>query len=317
MLRSARFIWLLLPVLMFACAEEAPPEPVQEATSLFGMPLYRPVPTGEQASALHENLAVAQEAYDANPNDADAIIWLGRRTAYQWRYQDAISIYTDGLSKHPEDARLYRHRGHRYISLRNFDAAIADYTRAVGLIEGTPDEIEPDGQPNAAGQPRSTLHTNIYYHLGLAHYLKGEFEQALDAYQKCLAASTNDDMYIATADWLYMTLRRLGRDEEAAAVLEPIHAEMDILENTSYLRRLLMYKGELTPDELMAVEEGEDADLTFATQGYGVGNWYLYNGDREQAQAIFERVVAGEYWAAFGYLAAEADLLRMQREVPA
>ena len=92
---------------------------------------------------------------------------------------------------------------------------------------------------------------------------------------------------------------------------------MDIIENTAYLRRLLMYKGELEADALLAVEEGADADLTFATQGYGVGNWYLYNGQPEKAREIFEQVVASDYWAAFGYLAAEADLQRMQQQVAA
>ncbi len=78
---------------------------------------------------------------------------------------------------------MYRHRGHRYITLREFDKAIADFNKAVELIEGTDDIVEPDGAPNAAGIPTSTLHTNIWYHLGLAHYLKGDFAAALLAYE--------------------------------------------------------------------------------------------------------------------------------------
>ena len=82
-----------------------------------------------------------------------------------------------------------------------------------------PDEIEPDGAPNPAGIPTSTLHTNVWYHLGLAHYLQGEFEEALKAYKKCLEASTNNDMDVATLDWYYMTLKRLNRHEDAQALL--------------------------------------------------------------------------------------------------
>jgi hypothetical protein len=50
--------------------------------------------------------------------------------------------------------------------------------------------------------------------------------------------------------------------------------------------------------------------VQIATQGYGVGNWYLVNGDEKKAREVFERVLAGKAWAAFGYIAAEADLKR-------
>jgi hypothetical protein len=80
---------------------------------------------------------------------------------------------------------------------------------------------------------------------------------------------------------------------------------MRILENDAYHRRLLMYKGELAPEELLAAE-GDAVQL--ATYGYGVGNWYLYNGQREQATEVFRKVVAGANKAAFGYIAAEMEL---------
>ncbi len=120
----------------------------------------------------------------------------------------------------------------------------------------------------------------------------------------------NDDCLVATSDWLYMTLRRLGQQREAARVLEPIHEKMDIIENSSYWNRLLMYKGIRKPEQVLDTTGADD--LTIATQGYGVGNWYLYNGQTAKAKEIFERVVAGKQWAAFGYLAAEADLARMK-----
>jgi tetratricopeptide (TPR) repeat protein len=225
-----------------------------------------------------------------------------------WRYRDAIATFSKGIALHPNDARMYRHRGHRYITVREFDRAIADFDKAVALIKGTKDEIEPDGAPNPAGKPRSTLHFNIWYHLALAHYLKGDYEPALDAWNECMKVSTNDDAITATSDWLWMTLMRLGRKAEAAKVLERITPKMDILENGSYHRRLLMYKGLEKPEALLDTASADA--LTIATQGYGVGNWYFVNGDRERARAIFEKVVAGPSWSAFGYIAAEADLQR-------
>jgi tetratricopeptide (TPR) repeat protein len=278
-----------------------------EATSLSGKPLFRVDPADRVK--LEANLKQAETDLAARPNDPDALIWVGRRQGYLWRFQDAIATFSKGIAQHPDNAALYRHRGHRYITTRQFDRAVADFEKAAALIKGKPDQIEPDGQPNAAGKPRTTLQFNIWYHLGLAYYLKGDYQKALAAYNECMKVSNNDDSIVATSDWLWMTLMRLNRKAEAAKVLERITAKMDILENGSYHRRLLMYKGVEKPEALLDPANADD--LTMATQGYGVGNWYLVNGNTARAREIFERVVAGRSWSAFGYIAAEADLQRM------
>jgi tetratricopeptide (TPR) repeat protein len=283
------------------------------ATSLLGKPLYPPDIAPDRRDTLEANLARAQAELDKKPDDADAIIWLGRRQAYLGRFRDAVATFTRGLEKHPDDIRLYRHRGHRYVTLREFDNAIADLRKAADLIESRriPEQPEPDGDPRGPGLlPTSSTHFNVYYHLGLAHYLKGEFDQALLAYRECMKYSTaSDDRRVATSDWLYMTLRRLGRNEEAAEVLRPITRDLKVSDNQSYFNRLLMYKGEKSPEELL----GPRSDgVELATYGYGVGNWYLVNGDRPRALEVFRKVVAGEQWPAFGFIAAEADLARMR-----
>lgn len=295
-------------IVLGGCAAAAP-EP--EAQSLTGTPLYAPELEPETRARLEADLARAQAAYDAAPENADSIIWLGRRLAYLGRYRDAIEVFSRGVALHPDDARMYRHRGHRYITVRKLNDAIRDLERAAELTRNLPDEVEPDGAPNRYNIPTSTLQSNIWYHLALAHYLKHDFERALPAWQQAVAVSTNDDMFVASTDWLYMTLRRLGREAEAAAVLEPITPDMRILENDAYHRRLLMYKGLVPAEELLAVDTDDAVQL--ATYGYGVANWYLYNGDAERAQQIFERILTGPNWAAFGYIAAEAELASAHR----
>jgi tetratricopeptide (TPR) repeat protein len=297
-----------------ARAPAAPTAPIPEAagtieaTSLLGKPLHRPAVPAEDLAKLEGNLEAAAAAFAEKPDDPEATIWLGRRLAYLGRYRDAIAVYTQGLEKWPQAHTLYRHRGHRYITVRNFAAAVADLEKAAALIAGVPDAIEPDGAPNARNVPRSTSHSNIWYHLGLAYYLQGDFTNALRCYRECLKFCTNDDMLCATTDWLYMTLRRLGRNDDAHAALTPIRREMEIFESFSYHKRLLLYKGELQPEALL--DTATAAPLDVATQGYGVGNWHLYSGDHERARSIFERVIAGTSWAAFGYIAAEAELAR-------
>ncbi len=314
-MRLAAAIALVPAVLLASCmgVRRGPPSPAgyPEATSLLGAPLYAPELPLQQRQQREADLAAAYATYERDPENADAIIWLGRRVAYLGRYRDAIGIFSEGIRKHPNDPRMYRHRGHRWITVREFDHARRDLEQAARLMQRRPNEVEPDGLPNAHNVPRSTLHFNVWYHLGLAYYLRGDFTRAQYGFRNALAVAANDDSRVAAGDWLYMTLRRLGRTEDAAAVLEPITAEMEIFEDTAYHRRLLMYKGLLPADSLLR-PNGQDA-TTQATEGYGVGNWHLYNGRPEQAEEIFWQVISAENWTAFGYIAAEADLRRMLR----
>ena len=260
-----------------------------------------------------KKLDEARERLQKDPNSADNIIWLGRRTAYLGPYRDAIQIYSDGIKKFPSDARLYRHRGHRFITVRCFDAAIADLEKAAKLIQGRPDEIEPDGLPNARNIPTSTLHSNVWYHLGLAYYLKGDFQRALRAYREAEKVSTNADMLVATTHWLYMTLRRMGRESEANETLAKIRDDLDIIENADYYKMISVYKGKLKAADLLSEISSQADSLSNATVGYGLGNWFLYNGQTAGAEKIFRSVTAGNQWASFGYIAAESELSRLAK----
>jgi tetratricopeptide (TPR) repeat protein len=294
-------------VALIAVTASAQPKP--EAMSLAGKPLSVPA-TIPNKQKLDADLAQAEKTLAANPKDAEAIIWVGRRLGYLWRYNDAIAMFTKGIELYPDNPKMYRHRGHRYITIRQFAKAQADFEKAAQLIKGKPDEIEPDGAPNPAGKPRSTLQFNIWYHLGLAYYLQGNYAKAYDAYVECMKVSNNDDSVTATSDWMWMTLMRLNRKADAAKVLERITPKMDILENGSYHRRLLMYKGLEKPEALLDTAKADDT--TIATQGYGVGNYYYVTGDTAKAREVFQRVTAGGGWNAFGYIAAEADLQRIK-----
>lgn len=275
--------------------------------------IVKPTLSEKAAETYNAKLAEAKVDFTKAPEDVDAIIWLGRRTAYLGDYKEAIGIFSTGIKKHPKDARLYRHRGHRFISLRCFDEAIKDFNLAAKLVKGKPDEIEPDGLPNARNTPTSTLQSNIWYHLGLAYYLKGDLKNALKAYKNCLKVSKNPDMLVATTNWLYITLRHLGKTKEAEKVLEPIKDDLDIIENDSYYKLLKLYQGKIKADDLLK-EIGADAvDLNDASVGYGLGNWFLLNGEKEKAMEIFRRIRSGDQWSSFGYIAAEAAAAQADR----
>ncbi len=277
-----------------------------EAVTLKGEPLYITEPT----PSVSEKYRRAREEWKADKNDADKLIWYGRWTAYCGRYREAIGIFTRGVGEHPADARMLRHRGHRYITIRQFGRAVDDFEKAFLLAAFSPDEVEPDGMPNAMNIPVSTLKSNIFYHLGLAYYLDGEPEKALEAWTRDRAAFVNDDMTVATLHWIYMTLRELGRDEEAAEALVAVTDSMNVIENQAYHKLCLFYKGEISIDELTG---GDYSDIMNDAMLYGLGNWYLYHaGDTATARVYFDRIFAGGSWASFGYIAAEARLSALE-----
>ena len=117
-------------------------ETEHEAVSLLGVKLYPPtLPENLQAKRIEE-LTLAEANFNNNPDSLDYIIWYGRRLAYLYQYKYAIQIFTLGLNKFPESYELYRHRGHRYLTIRQFDKAIQDLERAVFYSRNVPIRME-------------------------------------------------------------------------------------------------------------------------------------------------------------------------------
>lgn len=292
---------VLLLLFPFAAACQPPDRPAGEdgpdAISLDGRELYAPEPD----SALLARYEARKRDYEVHPANAQSLIWYGRFSAYIGNYAQAIDLFTEGIERFPEDPRFYRHRGHRYITIRQFDRAIVDLERAADLIEGTENTVEPDGMPNAQGIPVSTLHGNIWYHLGLAYYLKQDMPSALRAYEHSLAAGDYPDNVVSNTHWLYMIHRRMGNEEAAEAVLEPITADMKIIENHAYHQLTLFYKGLLSESDLAGNGSAGDAI------SYGIANWHFYSHDTERSRTLLRDLLDNGMWASFGYIAAESD----------
>jgi tetratricopeptide (TPR) repeat protein len=269
-----------------------------------------PMPTLSTAARQRMEAQLDKARADAlsSKGDADAQIWLGRRLAYLGHYHDAIDTYGMGKQVYPGDARFLRHRGHRWITLRCLDSAVNDLTLASRWVKGKPDEVEPDGMPNDKNIPTSTLQSNIWYHLGLAYYLKGDYNNAVKAYRSCLNVSKNNDMYIATANWYHLSLKKAGKHKAAARFLKTIDPSVPLIENEDYLSLLNLYIEQTEPSKAL---QGllERKELSSASYGYGLGEYLLSRGDREGAKEVFTRISSDpSNWSSFGYMAAENAL---------
>ena len=269
-----------------------------EAVTLLGDTLTSPE---LKEGKSFDQFKSAQLNYFDNQDDPESLIWYGRRTAYLGYFKEAIKIFTLGIETYPKDARFYRHRGHRYISTRQYDKAINDFEKAVILIDQTIDQIEPDGLPNSKNIPLSTLHGNIWYHLGLAYYLKNDMNNALKAFTNRSVTHKYDDNIVSGGHWLYMINRRLNKIEESKAVVDQVNQEMNIIENMSYHQSCLFYKGLLEESELVIDEVAL----------YSLANWYIYEkNDTLRAKEYYQELFKGNPFS-FAYIAGEADWVRL------
>jgi hypothetical protein len=155
--------------------------------------------------------------------------------------------------------------------------------------------------------PRGTLFTNIWYHLALARFLKGDLASAADGWKQARAVGRNPDNLVSVTHWHYLTLRRLGSHAEAAALVAPSRADVDVIENTNYLSLRMLYKGERTAADVLKAA-GDAAAGTSVR--YGVSAWHMAEGRKDEAVSVREAILAGPDWPSFGHIAAEADAAR-------
>lgn len=276
--------------------------------SLDGRALVAAPPAGEALAVAEQRLAEARAALAAAPRDRDGPIWVARRLGYLGRFREAIAVLTAALRERPGDPFLLRHRGHRWITLREFDRAIADLSAAAAGCRNEPDVVEPDGQPTPGRPPHGTLHFNVHYHLGLAHWLAGDFAAAAAAWLDCLAVVRNDEARVAVTHWLWCARMRSGDPAGAAAAVAAIGPAMDVVENRSYHQLCLLYAGRLTRAEVTPLAGSAGSALAF-----GLAHHALVTGDRERAVAELRELAGSAGWTAFGVIAAEAEVRRLGR----
>lgn len=310
---KTQITFFLLIALFFSCKED----PAQKQRIPYSNDIYSisgeklTIPTDSTDIAVRKDSLLQLAIMDTQkfPDSLLTYIWQGRRLAYQYKYGDAIKVYTEAMEKFPDAPELYRHRGHRFITTRNFDLANQDFAKAAALVDGLPIQIEPDGIPNKLNIPLSNLQFNIWYHWGVNNFILHDYAQAAEKFEKCLTFCNNADLTVATVDWLYMTYHRIGDVEKAQNVLDQVSNDMAMIENESYFKRIMMYKGIFQADDLLSLDKNKSLDeISLVTQGFGVANWYLIQQEEEKANRLLRKIVQSHQWAAFGYIAAESEL---------
>src|SRR5919202_2139710 len=91
--------------------------------SLMGVTYYSQADTGA--------IARAESALAADPRNVERVIQLGVAQSGARQFREAIKTFTRGLAIEPNNAMLYRWRGHRYLPLRELDSDEADLSPGV------------------------------------------------------------------------------------------------------------------------------------------------------------------------------------------
>jgi tetratricopeptide (TPR) repeat protein len=229
---------------------------------------------------------IARAALDSDPRTIAKLIDLGVAQSGARQFREAIATFTQGLEIEPNNALLLRWRGHRYLSVREFDRAFADLTRG-GAID-------------------STIY-GLWYHLGVVQYLRGDFADAAASFAKAQPIAP-DAGELGSTDWLWMSISRGGRGAEAKAMLDSRPDSKPV--TNAYTRRLQLYRGEICPEAVITPADTDDVQI--ATLAYGLGNWYLVRGDKEQARKWFERSIQSGGWPGFGFIVSEVELRRLR-----
>ena len=183
-------------------------------------------PAGVEYRAQRDTGAIAraESALAADPRNVDKIIALGVAQSGVRQYREAIATFTRGIGVAPNNALLYRWRGHRYLSTRQFDKAMDDLQRGARLD--------------------STIY-GIWYHLGIVRFVRRDFAGAVQAFTRALPMSPDSAERAGSTDWLWMSLSRAGRKAEAQALLDR-HPDVPNAGN-AYAQRLRLYRGEVLP----------------------------------------------------------------------
>lgn len=288
-----------------ASAQPAAASAGQCTTSLIGTPLTLPKFSDATQKRLDQDIEIARAALRIAPDREDSYIWLGRRLDYAGRICDAVDAFTDGLKVFPNSYKLYRFRARDLTRARQFDAALADYSKALALMGDTPDSFEPDGLPNPIGLTISTYRGNIVYYHAQTSFATGDYPTVVDGMAKSLALAADfarDDMRVPTAYWTYIAYRKMGEHAKAREAIDAIEPGLKLIENDIYYQAVQIMQGRLKPADVGGTK---DSTIKFA-----IAMERRFAGDEAGAKALLAEIIAEN---AQGHWPSEAELAAPDR----
>lgn len=259
-----------------------------------------------------EALVELNRAMELSPTDIRA--YLDRSVLYSQvnRWADVLEDSNRVIELDPNEERGFHNRAVCFMRTGQYENAIPDLSRAI--------ELAPDNSGNYRIRAEARLLTHQFHeaiqdlthvlesqpdnclarmHRGLAYELTGAHDFAMDDYGR-LGESDGEAGAYANL-WKYILLRKNGRQEEAADVLQ---SAVEASSDESWVGSLLgLFNGTLSPQELVAAASN-DSELFEAY--YYAGMKATLDGHSEEARAHLTQGIAQGRWQIMQYTSASA-----------
>ena len=247
--------------------------------------------TVEKNEFMREHLVSAPPVEEAKANlDAEKseLNWYnyGLALSRAHRNEEAIDVYSKGLTMYPMSALLHFGRGRKYMHPGTYDQAIADFTMAIKLEEDV---------------------NMFWYYRAVTHNVNGRFHEAIADFRQALKYAQPEDSY-SMVDWIFSCYVDLGDMEGARAILDEVPDDLEVPDmDWDYKMRVRLYKGLVRPEDMIDPVEirkhvpdpEDDLKLDIVTLRFGLYLYYTYKGETEKANEEIVKIISDPFEGAF------------------
>ena len=225
------------------------------------------------------------------PEDSEEMFWLrqnddlqskidlGTALSAQYRYREAISVWSDATEIFPSSKALWLRIGAACLTVMDFDGSILAYKKYFEFGGGEKD---------------------VAYPLGIWNYLQGKYNAAAECFEKI--PPCGGEMMIAVIYWHCLCNMRLGSE---LSFLEHYKPEMDVGHHAAYRMVVSVLAGETDIEEALAgLDELNELDLSIAGYGFYCISKSRGSDDKELLGRILD---CRDVWPNVAYLAAWND----------
>lgn len=242
--------------------------------------------TREQREIMYKGLAVKgriifdQEEYEKIEaglarDPKDYYLWCAKGVMAQ-DLNEAIRSYSMALSLRPLSPHTIYNRARKYMSQGRYVEALADFALSTLL------------------DPEDGWKWHFY---GVALYFTDQLIEAAGVFGRAIEVNRRNgvDLLPFDAEWQWNCYCKAGDLKAAEQCIQEVTPDTPVVETeATYKRRILLYRGLISPEEFVAGIDKEDA-LEAANQLYGLSNYYYYlKKDTTASLRCLEKVLANE-----------------------
>ena len=230
-----------------------------------------------------EAVASLNKALDLRPDFAEAHYALGKAYAEQGHFGQALVFLQKAASLEPSVAGIREALGRSLLAAQRHEQARAEFSAALRIKAG-----DKSAQSDIA----------------FSYFLEGRFEEATQEFEKYLHVVKDPRSRVAGILGYALSLRHLGRQQEAQNLLERYAKIFSSEWKSSLLLRF--YRGELSKAELV-FQAGNDPQLLCQAYFY-IGYEHFLKGEKPQGDSLFKKACDTKNFGCDEYLAARARL---------